>query len=90
MSIPYRSKIMSGMVEQACNMVHKERKSLVELKLLLTIFRGDHNWILCGNLYTIDDVSLFHAEMLPAELSDENIKVSNPKPRVSSANHINL
>ena len=93
MSLPYKSQIMSDIVKQACGMVQKERKSLVELKLLLTIFRGDHSWIPCGRLYTDDDVSLFFAEPLPAQPQHPHIKESDgltevaPDVRVSGATY---
>ena len=74
LSIPYKSSIIPGMVEQACGMVHKERKSLVDLKLLLTIFRGDHGWIPCGSLHTDGDLSLFPTDTLPVEPSDQHVE----------------
>lgn len=48
-------------------MIQKERKFLVELKVLLTRLRGDHGWIPCGSIYTDDDFSLFSPESLPSE-----------------------
>ena len=67
LSLPYKSKILPGMLQQACLMVQKERKFLVELKVLLTKLRGDHGWIPCESIYIDDDYSLFLAEFLPSE-----------------------
>lgn len=52
LSIPYTSTIISDMAQQACEMVHRERKTLWSVKHLLTRLRGDDTWIPCE---TLDD-----------------------------------
>lgn len=69
LSIPYRSNTVTDMTQQACKMVHREKKSLWAVKNLLTKFRGDNAYISCGSLNAdIDDV-LFNTQDVYNKLS---------------------
>ena len=37
-------------------MLHEERRKLAEIKNLMTTFRGDYNWMPCGNIATKSDL----------------------------------
>lgn len=65
LSIHYTSTTLSDMVQQACEMVHRERKTLWSFKHLLTKLRGDDTWIPCGALDDIEvDLTIFGTENL--------------------------
>lgn len=76
LSLPYKSKILPNMVQQACSTLHKERRTLVELKSLLTKFRGDQPWIPCGAIFSESDVSLFSTDIMPEHV--DRILVQKP------------
>lgn len=59
LSLPYKSKILPDMVNQACDMLHKERRTLVDLKRLLRRLRGDHTFQPAGGCETQNDRALF-------------------------------
>ena len=59
LSAPYVSKTLTEMAKQAGDMVHRERRSLWNLKQLLTKFRGDQIWIPCEALQSESDIALF-------------------------------
>ncbi|MCJ1243705.1 hypothetical protein MMC30_000902 [Trapelia coarctata] len=58
-SIPYKSKVLTNMVQQTCEMIHKERKTLSDMKHLLVKFRGDASWIPGECIVSEDDAELF-------------------------------
>lgn len=58
-SIPYNSKVLPNMVQQTCEMIHKERKTLSDMKHLLVKFRGDASWIPGENVVSEDDAAFF-------------------------------
>ena len=62
MSVAYKSTILGELVQQACEMVHKERKTLWHIKSLATKFRGDQGWIPCEALCSGNDTALFMTE----------------------------
>ena len=47
------------MVQHACNMVQKERKTLSNAKTMLTKLRGDETWIPAGKMETTYDDEIF-------------------------------
>lgn len=47
------------MAQQACEIVHKERRTLWAIKQLAIKFRGDQNWVPCETLRMDDDHTLF-------------------------------
>lgn len=80
LSVPYRSSILTNMVQQACEMLHRERRTLSSVKHLLTKLRGDTTWIPCGDLCSeIDDV-MFDTKSMFEEASKLGIQpdFSNP------------
>lgn len=62
LSIPYTSKTLSNMTEEACSMLHRERKALHAVKNLLTKFRGDESFTSCGILHSELDAVIFDTE----------------------------
>ncbi|MCJ1405559.1 hypothetical protein MMC11_008787 [Xylographa trunciseda] len=62
LSIPYRSPILSNIVQQTSEMIHKEKRTLWTVKHLLTKFRGDFSWIPGDYLLSSDDAALFPTE----------------------------
>ena len=57
-------------MQRACEMLHRERKTLWNAKNLLTKLRGDETWIPCGRLNSeIDDV-IFDTESVYREIID--------------------
>ena len=67
MSFPYKSTVLHDMVQQTCEIVHKERKTLCTMKKLLTKFRGDSSWVPCGELVSENDTSLFVINTIRSE-----------------------
>lgn len=77
LSIPYLSTPLSDMVRQACQMLHRERRTLWNIKHLLTKLRGDETWIPCGKLNSNIDHVIFNTdsiyeEALKVELSSND------------------
>ncbi|KAL2043383.1 hypothetical protein N7G274_003689 [Stereocaulon virgatum] len=64
LSVPYISTTLTDMVQQACVMVQRERRTLSNAKQLLTKFRGDMTWIPCGLLYSESDEEIFDTRKL--------------------------
>ena len=62
LSVPYTSKTLSNMTDQACSMLHRERKALYAVKNLLTKFRGDDSYLTCGALNSEADTAIFNTE----------------------------
>ena len=60
--MPYRSKTLTTMTDQACSMLHRERKALYSVKNLLTKFRGDESYITCGAFDSELDPLIFSTE----------------------------
>ena len=65
MSAAYNSTTLSELVQQACEMVHKEKKILWHIKTLATKFRGDQGWIPCETLCSVNDTALFTTNVIP-------------------------
>lgn len=63
-SVPYKSKVLPNMVQQTCEMIHKERKTLSDMKHLLVKFRGDASWIPGEYIVSEDDVAFFEIPKL--------------------------
>ena len=59
LSLTYKSPILPTMVEEACDMVHKEKRTLADMKLLLARFRGDPTWMPLGAMLGEDDSVVF-------------------------------
>ena len=68
MSVPYLSNTLSDMVQQACEMMHREKKTLWKVKHLLTKLRGDETWIPCGDLNSNVDDIIFDTESVYNEI----------------------
>ena len=79
LSIPYKSDVLPAMIQQACEMVHKERRTLWEIKHLLTKFRGCDTWIPCELFISDNDAALF---------GDQSIKGKAPLPALNIDNGI--
>ena len=67
MATPYRSDILGALVQQACEMVHKEKKTLWLVKHLAMNFRGDPSWIPCEAFCSDNDVALFTSQRIPTD-----------------------
>ena len=57
------------MARQACNMLHREKRSLYAVRNLLTKFRGDNAFISCGSLNARIDEDIFDIKSVYNELS---------------------
>ncbi|MCJ1468755.1 hypothetical protein MMC07_007385 [Pseudocyphellaria aurata] len=68
LSVPYISKTLSDMVQQAREMLHREKKTLWNVKQLLTKLRGDETWIPCGNITSEVDNVIFDTESIYNEI----------------------
>ena len=56
LSLPYKSRVVNDMAAATGTMLHEERRKLAEIKNLVTTFRGDYNWISCGDIATNSDL----------------------------------
>jgi len=59
LSVPYKSKVLEEMVQDAREMVQREQESLWRMKQLLVEFRGDESWIPCSSFLTENDPYVF-------------------------------
>lgn len=73
LSLPYTSKSLSEMIENAQQMVQRERASLWRMKQLFTRFRGDETWIPCGAFETEDDYTLLGDESQIQDIGLNNV-----------------
>jgi hypothetical protein len=64
MSIPYKSTTLTDMVQHASEILHRERKTLWNMKHILTKLRGDETWIPCGILNSDDDEVMFGTDSI--------------------------
>lgn len=55
LSVPYKSKALTQMAEQAQQMMRREREILWRAKRLLRRFRGDADWVPCETFETEQD-----------------------------------
>lgn len=58
LSIPYKSKALTQMADEAFEMLRRERASLWKAKRLLQRFRGDADWVPCTTFETENDEML--------------------------------
>ncbi|EME39455.1 hypothetical protein DOTSEDRAFT_138511 [Dothistroma septosporum NZE10] len=62
LSIPYKSKALTQMADEAFEMLRRERASLWKAKRLLQRFRGDADWVPCTTFETENDDMLLHGD----------------------------
>lgn len=73
MSIPYKSSTLTDMVQHASELLHRERKTLWNMKYILTKLRGDETWVPCGAMNSevdniIFDTGPIYKEIIESEL----------------------
>ncbi|KAI9713920.1 MAG: hypothetical protein M1820_000650 [Bogoriella megaspora] len=59
LSVPYNSKAIAELAQQASEMVRRESASLWRMKQLFTKLRGDEVWVPCGTFETGNERQLF-------------------------------
>ncbi|KAI4194502.1 MAG: hypothetical protein LQ348_002634 [Seirophora lacunosa] len=59
LSVPYKSPILSNMLQDACAMVHRERNTIRGARQLLTKLRGDGTWLPCSTFVSDIDRRIF-------------------------------
>lgn len=74
MSIPYKSSILTDMVQHASELLHHERKTLWNMKHILTKLRGDETWIPCGALNSNVDDIIFNTGPIYNEIIESELK----------------
>lgn len=67
------------MARQACTLLHREKKSLYAAKNLLTKFRGDDAYILCGSLNDPIDEHIFDIEAVYNQCSTARVHLRTSK-----------
>lgn len=77
LSVPYLSNTLSDMVQQAREMLHRERKTLWNVKHILTKLRGDETWIPCGNLTSEIDNVIFDTESVYNEIVKTRLRTDS-------------
>lgn len=60
MSLPYTSRAIDQLIQNAQEMLTKEQEALWRVKQLANDLRGDQNWVPCGVLETEHDLLLFN------------------------------
>lgn len=65
------------MVQQAREMLHRERKTLWNVKQLLTKLRGDETWIPCGNITSEIDNVIFDTEFVYNEIVKTRLRTNS-------------
>ncbi len=83
MSIPYKSSTITDMVKQSSEMLHREQRSLWNVKQLVTKLRGDETWIPCGALNSdvddvIFDIGPIYKDIIESELLHNATLVKGP------------
>ena len=83
MSIPYKSSTLTDMTQHASELLHRERKTLWNMKHILTKLRGDETWIPCGALNSdVDDVifntGAIYKEIIESELMQNSTSSKGP------------
>lgn len=72
LSKPFKSKTLTELTRQACEIVQKEKASLWRIKHLLTRLSGDNTWMPCESVEEDDDINLF--------FDDEREKIRGNQP----------
>ncbi|PPJ51654.1 hypothetical protein CBER1_08786 [Cercospora berteroae] len=79
LSIPYKSKGLTQMAEEACAMLRRERASLWKAKRLLQRFRGDADWVPSQTFEAESDNALLTGEdVVPDMLADHQVFTLEP------------
>ena len=73
------------MTDQACSMLHREKKALYAVKNLLTKFRGDDSYLPCGALNSEVDTAIFDTEPIYRNIMTAklHIRTADNAPGVS-------
>ncbi|KAL8895874.1 MAG: hypothetical protein Q9207_007969 [Kuettlingeria erythrocarpa] len=68
LSVPFQSPVLSNMLQDACEMVQRERNTIRGAKLLLTKLRGDETWIPCSSFDSDIDNVIFDTTKVYEEI----------------------
>ncbi|RYP64183.1 hypothetical protein DL771_008874 [Monosporascus sp. 5C6A] len=64
LSRPYKTKTLTQLAEQGCNIMQKENNALWRVKHLQTKLMGDHTWIPCDVMLGPNDLDLYSDDYL--------------------------
>ncbi|KAI4145491.1 MAG: hypothetical protein LQ341_002372 [Variospora aurantia] len=67
LSVPYKSPVLSNMLQDACEMVQRERNTIRGAKQLLTKLRGDETWLPCSTFLSDTDHGIFDTSRIYEE-----------------------
>lgn len=90
LSIPFTSKALTEMAQNARENLHRERQTLWSLKQLLLRFRGDDPWVPVAKLETEHDMLLLDPNAVPVttqSLANETDRSLNASA-MSTDNHV--
>ena len=85
MSIPYKSSILTDMVQHASESLHRERKTLWNMKNILTKLRGDETWIPCGALNSEVDDIIFDTGPIYKDIVESELRQNLTSPKGPSS-----
>ncbi|KAG9654442.1 hypothetical protein KCU64_g7208, partial [Aureobasidium melanogenum] len=83
LSVPFLSRPISEMAENARQAMHREKETLWHIKQLLLRLRGDDHWIPVGKLESEHDIMLLDPSAAPI---DDNLSNAMP-PETSAIDH---
>ncbi|KAL8652582.1 MAG: hypothetical protein Q9210_002603 [Variospora velana] len=81
LSVPYKSPVLSNMLQNACQMVQRERNTIRGAKQLLTKLRGDETWLPCSTFLSDTDHRMFDT----SRIYEEFVRL-RPSPTLAKKN----
>ncbi|PSK37459.1 hypothetical protein B9Z65_2201 [Elsinoe australis] len=73
LSVPYTTKHITEMAENAREMLHRERETIAKMKALLERFRGDDRWVPLESVETVQDPLLLDGDGLDPYQEDKSV-----------------
>lgn len=68
LSKPFISKTLNKLVDQSCDNMRKENRSLWQVRHLLTALCGDHTWVPCEMMVRSSDIDLYRDDHVARHL----------------------
>lgn len=80
LSKPFTSKTLTKLVDQSCDIVRKENRSLWQVRHLLTALCGDYTWVPCSMMVRPSDIELYTDDHVARHL----LSLSKAQPRLTN------
>ncbi|KAM6523572.1 hypothetical protein FSOLCH5_004189 [Fusarium solani] len=80
LSKPFTSKTLTKLVDQSCDIMRKENRSLWQVRHLLTALCGDYTWVPCSMMVRPSDIELYTDDHVARHL----LSLSKAQPQLTN------